>query len=118
MGLVLDCVFTQRGEVVSLDDRRGLRVWNPERFECAQSISLEQEGQGLFALRGRPYVVVYAKLMEFFRVRTGQKADLQKEIGLSGLGQRNVLAVGDGSGQLVGIGFSSYYCSFVAVTSR
>lgn len=62
--------------------------------------------------------MVYAKLMEFFRVRTGSKADLKREIGLSGLGQRNVLAVGEGTSQLVGLGFSSYYSSMVAVTSR
>ena len=40
LGLVLDCVFSWTGEVLSLDDKRSVRVWNPNNLQCLQMLTV------------------------------------------------------------------------------
>lgn len=119
LGLVIDCVFTWHGEVVSLDDRRSLRLWNAEKCECIQTLTIEHQASNLLALKGKPYLITYAKLMDFYRVRTNSKADLQAQIGMTGKRQRNVLNRGQGlSSKIIGSYFSPYYSALVVVTTQ
>lgn len=93
LGLVTDCVFAWRGELVSLDDKRAVRVWNPEKLECVQSFTIGEEGCSLLVLRTQPYLLTYSRLLDFYRLRTNSKADLQSEVGSAGRDGRNVLAL-------------------------
>ena len=72
----------------------------------------------LFVLKGRPYLAAYAKIINFYRVKTDSKSDLLPEFGLSSKGDRNVLARGEiPAARMVGTMFSPYYSALVAVTS-
>lgn len=113
VGLVQEGAFTWRGELVSVDDRRMVKVWNVEKFECLQNFSVEEESVRVVVLRGRPYVLLFGKLLHFYRMRTHSKVDLQAD-----RGTRNVLAADSNSPRLVGTAFSTYYCFLVIVSSQ
>ena len=69
-------------------------------------------------LKNKPYLVVYSKILTFYRMKTDSKADLDHELTMAKKGDRNVLARGEISeSRLVGIMFSTYYCSMVVATS-
>ena len=94
LGLVQDCAFAWRGELISLDDKRSVRVWNPERLECLQCFTIGEKNCSLMVLRAQPYLITFSRLINFFRIRTNSKADLQSEVGSAGKDGKNVLAIG------------------------
>jgi DNA-directed RNA polymerase subunit E'/Rpb7 len=94
-------------------------MWNPEKGECIQNLVVEQDAIGLFAMKSKPYLVAYSKLMDFYRMRTNSKADLQSEMVMTGKGQRNVLTRGEiPISRLISTFFSEYYSALVVVTSQ
>lgn len=69
-------------------------------------------------LRSQPYLLTYSRLLDFYRLRTNSKADLQSEVGAAGKDGRNVLALEGNTGKLLAVEFSPYYCFLVVLTSQ
>ena len=70
-------------------------------------------------LRAQPYLITFSRLLNFFRIRTNSKADLQSEVGSAGKDGKNVLALGEGlANRLVSVTFSPYYCLLIVVSSQ
>jgi hypothetical protein len=101
---------------VSIDDKRFIRVWNVERFECLQNFTAEEETPSLFVMRSKPYFVFYNKLMHFYRMRTNSKIDLQGDKARS-LGSRGLQHV-EVVSKLIGLEFSRYYAFLVVATPQ
>ena len=69
-------------------------------------------------LRSQPYLLTHSRLLDFYRLRTNSRADLQSEVGTAGKDGRNVLALEGNSGKLIAVEFSPYYCFLVVLTSQ
>lgn len=100
---------------MSVDDKRAVRVWNTDRFECMQSFVSEEESPSLFVLRSKPYLIFYSKLLHFYRMRTNSKIDLQTDNSAPGTGHTGLSPV-EGGSKLIGLEFSQYYAFLILTT--
>lgn len=77
LGIVEDCKFLPHGELVSIDNKSNVKIWNVYALTCLNNFSIEDSNASIFLLQGKSYLIFYHKLLHFYHVRNYHKLDHQ-----------------------------------------